>query len=295
MNKFHDDETLSRYKAHLVANSSSQQHGVDFDETFSLVVKPAATRTRSLYGLKQAPRAWFQLFVASSTTLLQQIIASLHNEFSMTDLGALNYFLGILADRTSTSLFLSHMKYVLQLLERAHMVHCNPSQTPVDTESKLGPEGSHTLLLSNVSCDMFGGLWILVFSYMFPLLHLWLVILMLSGQDVQPHLGLFQVIVFFWKIIFLSWSSKRQHALSRSSAEAEYRGVANVVTETAWLRNLLHELHSPLSTATIVYCDNGRFAVSMYLLTKDLPSTLFEDFRSSLSVRPPPAQTAMTY
>nr|GEX31236.1 ribonuclease H-like domain-containing protein [Tanacetum cinerariifolium] len=54
----------------------------------------------------------------------------------------------------------------------------------------------------------------------------------------------------------LSWSSKRQHTISRSSAEAEYRGVANVVAETAWLRNLLRELHSPLSTATLVYCDN---------------------------------------
>nr|GEZ76678.1 ribonuclease H-like domain-containing protein [Tanacetum cinerariifolium] len=44
--------------------------------------------------------------------------------------------------------------------------------------------------------------------------------------------------------------------ISRSSAEAEYRGVANVVAETAWLRNLLRELHSPLSAATLVYCDN---------------------------------------
>nr|GFC00590.1 ribonuclease H-like domain-containing protein [Tanacetum cinerariifolium] len=35
------------------------------------------------------------------------------------------------------------------------------------------------------------------------------------------------------------------------SAEAEYRGVANVVAETAWLNNLLRELHSPLSTATL--------------------------------------------
>ncbi|GJV54474.1 RNA-directed DNA polymerase, eukaryota [Tanacetum coccineum] len=54
----------------------------------------------------------------------------------------------------------------------------------------------------------------------------------------------------------LSWSTKRQHTISRSSAEAEYRGVANVVAETAWIRNLLHELHSPLLTATLVYCDN---------------------------------------
>nr|GEZ54363.1 NBS-containing resistance-like protein [Tanacetum cinerariifolium] len=41
-----------------------------------------------------------------------------------------------------------------------------------------------------------------------------------------------------------------------SSAEAEYRGVANVVAESAWLRNLLRELHSPLSTTTLVYLDN---------------------------------------
>ena len=44
--------------------------------------------------------------------------------------------------------------------------------------------------------------------------------------------------------------------MSQSSTEAEYRGVANVVAETAWIRNLLCELHIPLSTATIVYCDN---------------------------------------
>nr|GEW97260.1 ribonuclease H-like domain-containing protein [Tanacetum cinerariifolium] len=43
---------------------------------------------------------------------------------------------------------------------------------------------------------------------------------------------------------------------STRSAEAEYRGVANVVAETTWLRNLLRELHSPLSTTTLVYCDN---------------------------------------
>nr|GEV15037.1 ribonuclease H-like domain-containing protein [Tanacetum cinerariifolium] len=45
-------------------------------------------------------------------------------------------------------------------------------------------------------------------------------------------------------------------ALSRSSSEAEYRGVANVVAETCWLRNLLRELHTPLSFAMLVYSDN---------------------------------------
>ncbi|XP_071713412.1 uncharacterized mitochondrial protein AtMg00810-like [Rutidosis leptorrhynchoides] len=54
----------------------------------------------------------------------------------------------------------------------------------------------------------------------------------------------------------ISWSSKRQPTLSRSSAEAEYRGVANVVSDTCWVRNLLLELHCPLPKCTLVFCDN---------------------------------------
>ncbi|GJR67901.1 ribonuclease H-like domain-containing protein [Tanacetum coccineum] len=81
------------------------------------------------------------ILTTSCPSLLLQIIGSLNNEFDMTDLGELNYFLGIFANRTPTGLFLSQKKYALQLLEHAHMVTCNPSRTPVDTESKLDPKG----------------------------------------------------------------------------------------------------------------------------------------------------------
>ena len=54
----------------------------------------------------------------------------------------------------------------------------------------------------------------------------------------------------------ISWSSKRQSTVSRSSAEAEYRAVANGVAEATWLRQLLQELRAPLRHATLVYCDN---------------------------------------
>ncbi|GKF18307.1 ribonuclease H-like domain-containing protein, partial [Tanacetum coccineum] len=49
---------------------------------------------------------------------------------------------------------------------------------------------------------------------------------------------------------------KRQQTLSRSSVEAEYRGVVNVVAESCWLCNILRDLHIPLSSATLIYCDN---------------------------------------
>jgi hypothetical protein len=54
----------------------------------------------------------------------------------------------------------------------------------------------------------------------------------------------------------ISWSSKRQPVVSRSSAKAEYRAVANGVAEASWLRQLLAELHSLLAKSTLVYCDN---------------------------------------
>jgi hypothetical protein len=54
----------------------------------------------------------------------------------------------------------------------------------------------------------------------------------------------------------VSWSSKRQNVVSRSSAEAEYHVVANGVVEACLLRQLLVELHNPLSWATLVYRDN---------------------------------------
>ncbi|CAJ2662323.1 unnamed protein product [Trifolium pratense] len=133
----------------------------------------------------------------------------------------------------------------------------------------------------------------------------------------------------------LSWSSKRQPTLSRSSAEAEYRGVANVVAESCWLRNLLLELHCSIHKATMVYCDNvsaiylssnpvqhqrtkhiemdihfvrekvsrGQVRVLHVpsrhqiadIFTKGLPLILFQDFRDSLSIHPPPASTTGEY
>jgi hypothetical protein len=51
----------------------------------------------------------------------------------------------------------------------------------------------------------------------------------------------------------ISWAAKRQPVVSRSSAKAEYRAMANGVVEASWLRQLLQELYSPLQRATLIY------------------------------------------
>ncbi|GJY99222.1 ribonuclease H-like domain-containing protein, partial [Tanacetum coccineum] len=204
-NTYLTDGSLSRYKARLVANGNTQLEGIDVDETFSSVVKPGNIRT-------------VLSLVASRHWLIHQLDvknAFLHGDLSKTK------------------------KYAIEILDRAHMLNCNPSRTPIDTESKLGSDGDpvsdSTLyqiladLVAYSDADWAG----------FPTTRR-----STSGYCV------------FLSNNLLSWSSKRQPTLFRYSAEAEYRGVANAIAETCWLRNLLRELHIPLSSATLVYCDN---------------------------------------
>ncbi|GJW38691.1 ribonuclease H-like domain-containing protein [Tanacetum coccineum] len=283
------------------------------------------------------------VLTASSTTLLQKIIFSLHREFDMTILGALNYFLGISVKRDTTGMFLSQKKYTMKLLKRARMLNCNPTQTPVNTESKLGLEGT-PISDPTLYRSLAGGLQYLTFTHP-DLSYAMQQICLYMHDPREPHLAALKRILRYvqgtlefglqlyassetslvaysdvdWAgcpatrrstsgyCVFLGnnlllWSSKRQHTLSRSSAEAEFQGVANVVADTAWLRNLLRELHTPLLIATLVYCDNVSHVRVLHvpsryqyadIFTKGLPSALVKEFHTSLSVRLPPAQTAL--
>nr|KYP58589.1 Copia protein [Cajanus cajan] len=54
----------------------------------------------------------------------------------------------------------------------------------------------------------------------------------------------------------ISWKSKKQSTISRSSCEAEYRAMASVTCDIQWLTFLLQDLQIPFKAPTLLYCDN---------------------------------------
>ncbi|KAL0533201.1 hypothetical protein IC582_030416 [Cucumis melo] len=54
----------------------------------------------------------------------------------------------------------------------------------------------------------------------------------------------------------ISWRSKKQSVVSRSSIESEYRALVNATAELLWLRWLLADMGVPQQGPTLPHCDN---------------------------------------
>jgi Reverse transcriptase (RNA-dependent DNA polymerase) len=292
---------------------------------------------KALYGLKQAPRAWFtkiktflltqgfrcshvdnSLFISCNhhTTIfllvyvddilisgncsanVTSLITTLQSEFSIKDLGSLNYFLGLQVSHSGDSLFLTQTHYIKTILDRAHMAGAKPCKTPMDNGLKLSKFSGQILLdpmeyrmtvgslqyatltrpdisfavnkvsqFMAVPIDIHWQAVKRIFRYLKGTIHHVIQLQRSSSLSLTAYSdadwadcpddrrSTTGYAIFLGRNL-VSWSSKKQPTVARSSTEAEYRSMAMVTSELIWLRSLLTELHVSLPSPPVLYCDN---------------------------------------
>jgi hypothetical protein len=134
---------------------------------------------KALHGLKQAPRAWYSkldkylqqagfrkgsadnnlyikvsqgnillveiyvddiIFGSDDDRLSQKFAKDMQNEFEMSLLGELQFFLGLQIHQSNQGIFISQTKYIREMIKRFRMEDCKPIITPMKTSCKLSKD-----------------------------------------------------------------------------------------------------------------------------------------------------------
>jgi hypothetical protein len=152
-----------------------QLEGFQLSENVDYVCK----LNKALYGLKQAPIVWYSrldkylqqagfrkgsannnlyikvsqgnillvevyvddiIFCSDDDRLSQKFAREMQNEFEMSLLGELSFFMGLQIRQRNQGIFISQTKYIIEMIKRFEMEDCKPVITPMQTSFKLSKD-----------------------------------------------------------------------------------------------------------------------------------------------------------
>ncbi|GJR63222.1 retrovirus-related pol polyprotein from transposon TNT 1-94 [Tanacetum coccineum] len=248
---------------------------------------------KALYGLKQAPKAWYDRLKAflikheykigmvdntlftkkkSSNLIIVQIYVDdiifgstcqdmcdefakiMHDEFEMSMMGELNFFLGLQIKQMEDGIFFNQSKYIKEMLKKFSLEESKPMKTPMSSDTKLMKDEECESVDSTKYRGMIGtthlGLW-------YP-----------KGTDIETvvyadsdHAGDYvdrkstSGICTFVGCCLTSWFSKKQTALAISTTEAEYVSAGKACQQALWMKQALIDYDVRLDDVPIM-CDN---------------------------------------
>ncbi|KAL0447790.1 UNVERIFIED_CONTAM: Retrovirus-related Pol polyprotein from transposon RE1 [Sesamum latifolium] len=254
--KLKSDRSVDRYKARLVAKGYTQIEGVDYLDSFSPVAKSVIVRvflavatSKSLPILQldvnnaflhnhlheevymQPPKGYTGaqpgqrhagtfiallvyvddiLLAGDSPSQLDAVKAYLDDLFTIKDLGHVKYFLGLELACSHYGLIVTQSKYLQDILLDTNMLNARPISTPFPLD--------------------FISLWILILCSRCSLLTLF-AFSDATGVSCLDSRRSTTGFCIFLSGSLISWKTKKQAMVSRSTAEAEYRSMGVAVCE----------------------------------------------------------------
>ncbi|GKC07017.1 retrovirus-related pol polyprotein from transposon TNT 1-94 [Tanacetum coccineum] len=248
---------------------------------------------KALYGLKQAPKAWYDrlkaflikhkysmgmvdntlftkkskshliivqiyvddiIFGSTSQNLCDDFAKIMHDEFEMSMMGELNFFLGLQIKQMEDGIFFNQSKYIKEMLKKFGLEDSKPTKTPMSTEIKLtkddeadsvdsskyreNPKTTHLEAVKRIFRYIRGtshlGLW-------YP-----------KGTEVETivyadsdqagdyvYRKSTNGVCTFMGCFLTSWFAKKQTALAISTTKAEYVSAGKACQQALWMKQAL--------------------------------------------------------
>ncbi|GKB58681.1 retrovirus-related pol polyprotein from transposon TNT 1-94 [Tanacetum coccineum] len=230
---------------------------------------------KALYGLKQAPKAWYDRLKAflikheynmgmvdntlftkkkSSNLIIVQIYINdiifgstcqemcndfakiMHDEFEMSMMGELNFFLGLQIKQMEDGIFFNRSKYIKEVLKKFVLEDSKPMKTPMSSDTKLRKDEECESVDSTKYRGMIGSL----------------LYLTASRPDIMFSVCL---CARFQEDPKTSHLKAKQTALAISTTEAEYVSAGKACQQALWMKQALIDYDIRLDDVPIM-CDN---------------------------------------
>ncbi|KAA3467260.1 Retrovirus-related Pol polyprotein from transposon TNT 1-94 [Gossypium australe] len=197
------------------------------------------------------------IYTSSSTFLVNEFKSQMMNEFEMSDMGLLHYFLGLEVYQAEDA---------KDLLSKFGMLNCKSATTPMNINGKLQQEDKEKMADAKRFRSLVGGLIYLTHTkpdIAFPIS----VIYRFMQQPSTVHYGAAKRVLRYitGTLEYGVWYSKTSNfrlcgftdtTAALSTSEAEYIASTSAACQAIWLRRVLADLQHEQKGAMKIFCDN---------------------------------------